>query len=87
LNNQSQRCDNVLKVKVSQQKYLTNFDKGKLLVAVRKRLGFSPAQMAEKLNLDSTYLSQLENGRREVDEFHVQRAEGFVHDLENANFN
>jgi transcriptional regulator with XRE-family HTH domain len=64
---------------------LTNSDKGKLLMAARKRLGFSQVQMAEKLNLDSTYLSQLENGRREVDEFYVQRAEEFVRDFENAN--
>jgi len=70
---------------VSQQKNLTNFDKGKLLVAARKRLGFSQVQMAAKLNLDSTYLSQLENGRREVDEFYVQRAEELAREFENTN--
>ena len=41
--------------------------------------------MAQKLNLDSTYLSQLENGRREVDEFYVQRAEELAREFENAN--
>src|SRR6185312_14839403 len=41
--------------------------------------------MAQKLNLDSTYLSQLENGRREVDEFYVQRADELAREFENAN--
>ncbi len=41
--------------------------------------------MAQRLNLDSTYLSQLENGRREVDEFYVQRADELVREFENAN--
>ena len=41
--------------------------------------------MAEKLNLDSSYLSQLENGRREVDEFYVNRAEEMAREFENAN--
>ena len=54
-------------------------------MAARKRLGFSQVQMAQKLNLDSTYLSQLENGRREVDEFYVQRAEELAREFENAN--
>jgi transcriptional regulator with XRE-family HTH domain len=70
---------------VSQQKNLTNFDKGKLLISARKRLGFSQVQMAQKLNLDSSYLSQLENGRREVDEFYVNRAEELAREFENAN--
>ena len=83
-NSQSYAANNVLKVKVSQQKNLTNFDKGKLLIASRKRLGFSQVQMAQKLNLDPTYLSQLENGRREVDEFYVQRAEELAREFEQA---
>ena len=69
---------------MSQHKSLTNFDKGKLLTAARKRLGFNQVQMAEKLNLDSTYLSQLENGRREVDEWYVKRAEELAREFENA---
>lgn len=40
--------------------------------------------MAQKLNLDPTYLSQLENGRREVDEFYVNRAEELAREFENA---
>jgi transcriptional regulator with XRE-family HTH domain len=70
---------------VNANKQLTNLDKGKLLMAARKRLGLSQVQMAQKLNLDSTYLSQLENGRREVDEFYVQRAEELAREFENAN--
>jgi transcriptional regulator with XRE-family HTH domain len=68
-----------------QTKQLTNSDKGKLLMAARKRLGFSQVQMAQELNLDSTYLSQLENGRREVNEFYVQRAEEMARERENEN--
>ena len=66
------------------QKTMTNAEKGKLLMVARKRLGLNQVQMAQKLNLDSTYLSQLENGRREVDEFYVQRAEEFARESENA---
>ena len=54
-------------------------------MTARKRLGLSQVQMAQKLNLDSTYLSQLENGRREVDEFYVQRAQELAREFENAN--
>jgi transcriptional regulator with XRE-family HTH domain len=70
---------------VNANKQLTNADKGKLLMAARKRMGLSQVQMAQKLNLDSTYLSQLENGRREVDEFYVQRAEELAREFEGAN--
>jgi|GEM_PF-3428378 len=83
-NSQSRRVHNLLKVKMSQQKFLTNFAKGKLLMTARKRLGLNQVQMAEKLNLDSSYLSQLENGRREVDEFYVNRAEELAREFENA---
>jgi transcriptional regulator with XRE-family HTH domain len=69
---------------VNEQERITNVEKGKLLVAARKRLGFSQVQMAEKLNLDSSYLSQLENGRREVDEDYVLRAEELAREFENA---
>lgn len=54
-------------------------------MAARKRLGFSQVQMAEKLNLDPTYISQLENGRREVDEFYVTRAEELAREFEAVN--
>ena len=70
---------------VNAYKQLTDSDKGKLLIAARKRLGLNQVQMAQRLNLDSTYLSQLENGRRAVDEFYVQRAEELAREFENAN--
>jgi transcriptional regulator with XRE-family HTH domain len=70
---------------VSQQKNLTNSEKGELLVAARKRLGLNQVQMAQKLNLDSSYLSQLENGRREVDQFYVNRAEEMAREFERVN--
>ena len=54
-------------------------------MAARKRLGLNQVQMAQKLNLDPTYLSQLENGRREVDEFYVHRSEELAREFENAN--
>jgi transcriptional regulator with XRE-family HTH domain len=72
-------------INVSQTKHISNADKGKLLMAARKRLGFSQVQMAQKLNLDPTYISQLENGRREVDEFYVARAEELAREFEEAN--
>ncbi len=59
---------------MSQQKSLTKLEKGKLLKEVRKRLHLNQRQMAGILNLDPTYLSQLENGKREVDDWYVQRA-------------
>jgi transcriptional regulator with XRE-family HTH domain len=83
-NSQNRRSYNLLKVKMSQQKNLTNFEKGKLLLNARKRLDLNQVQMAQKLNLDSSYLSQLENGRREVDEFYVNRAEELAREFENA---
>jgi transcriptional regulator with XRE-family HTH domain len=69
---------------VNEQERINNVDKGRLLTAARKRLGFSQVQMAAKLNLDPSYLSLLENGRREVDEFYVQRAEEMAREFENA---
>jgi len=38
--------------------------------------------MAEALNLDPTYLSQLENGRREVDDYYLNRAAEFEKEKE-----
>jgi transcriptional regulator with XRE-family HTH domain len=70
---------------VNERERIKNVDKGRLLMAARKRLGFSQVQMAEKLNLDSSYLSLLENGRREVDEFYVQRAEELAREFERVN--
>lgn len=54
-------------------------------MAARKRIGLRQVEMAERLNLDSTYLSQLENGRREVDEFYVRWAEELATEHERVN--
>lgn len=48
-------------------------------------MGLRQVEMAEKLNLDATYLSQLENGRREVDEFYVRWAEELAAEHERIN--
>lgn len=40
----------------------------------RKRAGLNQDQMAKAMNLDKSYLSQLENGHRWVDSFYVNRA-------------
>jgi transcriptional regulator with XRE-family HTH domain len=69
---------------MSQHKTLTKFDKGKLLREQRKRLGFTQKAMANKLNLDPTYLSLLENGHREVDDWYVQRAGELLADFEKS---
>lgn len=59
---------------MSQHKTLTNFDKGKILREARKQLGLTQKDMALRLGLDSTYLSQLENGHREVDDHYLKKA-------------
>jgi transcriptional regulator with XRE-family HTH domain len=54
---------------------MTDIEKGKLLWQTRKKLHFNQKKMADLLKLDSTYLSQLENGHRHVDTWYVQRAQ------------
>lgn len=56
---------------MSQQKVLTNFDKGKILRDARKNLGLNQRDMADRLNIDPTYLSQLETGARNVDDWYL----------------
>jgi len=58
---------------MSQQQSLTNLEKAKKLREIRKRMGWTQERMAVALNLDSTYLSQLENDRRPVDEYYVTK--------------
>lgn len=70
---------------MSQIKTLTNLDKGKLLRDARKRLGFTQETMAEKLGLDPTYVSQLEKGRRNVDEFYLKRVEEIEGEFNKSN--
>jgi transcriptional regulator with XRE-family HTH domain len=60
---------------VSQTETLTNVEKGKLLREARQRLGLTQEEMAKALGLDKTYLSQFENGHREIDSFYLRRAE------------
>jgi hypothetical protein len=69
-----------------QQKFLTNFDKGKRLFAARQRLGLDAAGMAELLHVDALYYLQLENGCRGVDEYFLTRALVLAH-LPNKNTN
>jgi transcriptional regulator with XRE-family HTH domain len=54
---------------------MNNVEKGNQLRDFRKRLDYTQHQMADALGLDSTYLSQLENGRRDVDEWYLRKAE------------
>lgn len=59
---------------MSQQKTSTNFDKGRAIRDIRLRLGLTQKQMAERLELNSTYLSELENGRH-FDEHYLKKAQ------------
>jgi transcriptional regulator with XRE-family HTH domain len=70
---------------VCQYNYLTNFDKGKILGLARDRMALSREEMAVVLHLDPLYLTQLENGRRKVDEYYLQRAEQLVRAFERMN--
>jgi transcriptional regulator with XRE-family HTH domain len=70
---------------VSQYNSLTIFDKGKALGLARDRMMWSREEMARALHLDPLYLAQLEDGRRKVDAFYVQRAEELVRAFEKTN--
>lgn len=70
---------------MSQQKSFTNFDKGKILGLARDRMALSREEMAKVLHLDPLYLAQLEEGRRTVSDFFVQRAEEMVRHFEKSN--
>ena len=69
---------------MSQHKTLTVLEKGKMLWERRKRLGYTQRQMANKLNLDPTYLSLLENGKRTVDDWYLVRAGELLADFEKS---
>jgi hypothetical protein len=70
---------------VCQYNSLTTFDKGKAIGLARGRTALNREQMARALHLDPLYLAQLEDGRRKVDEFFVQRAEKLVRAFEKMN--
>jgi transcriptional regulator with XRE-family HTH domain len=53
---------------------VTNTDKAKSLRETRKRLGLNQREMAGHLGLDPSYLSQLENAVRPIDEWYLTRA-------------
>ena len=62
-----------------------HFDKGKSLTEARNRMALSREEMARALYLDPLYLAQLEDGRRDVDEFFVTRAEELARAFEKRN--
>lgn len=63
---------------------MTNIDKGKVLLGLRKRLGLKQKEMAKKLGLHVSYLSQLEKGRRTLDPFYLEQAERMVAEFEKS---
>ena len=67
---------------MSQYKSLIKCDKGKLLALARDRMMLSREQMATRLNIDSVYLAQLEDGRRAVDDWYLCGAEKLVCEFE-----
>ena len=69
---------------MSQQISLTNLEKAKTLRETRKRMGWTQQRMAKELGLDSTYLSQLENDRRPVDEYYITRAGDIAVNIEKS---
>ena len=52
---------------------MTNIEKAKFLRECRKKMGLTQADMAQRLGLDATYLSQLENDRRPIDDFYIDK--------------
>ena len=62
---------------MSVQKPLIKTEKAKQLREMRRRLEWTQQQMAEALGLDPSYLSQLENGRRKLDDWYLKKAGEF----------
>jgi transcriptional regulator with XRE-family HTH domain len=62
---------------MSSQKSASKTEKAKQLRDVRHRLQWTQQQMAEALGLDASYLSQLENGRRKLDDWYLKKAGEF----------
>lgn len=63
-------------------KNLSNPQKAKTLRDTRKRIGYNQREMATALGLDPSYLSQLENAVRPVDEWYVSRAAEIAKSIE-----
>lgn len=53
---------------------MTNVEKGVVLLNARKELGWTQEKMARALDIDRSWLLQLEKGRRKVDDYYVERA-------------
>jgi DNA-binding XRE family transcriptional regulator len=62
---------------MSQPKPVIKIEKAKQLREMRRRLEWTQQQMAEALGLDPSYLSQLENGRRKLDDWYLKKAGEF----------
>lgn len=62
---------------MSTQKPAIKTEKAKQLREMRRRLDWTQQQMAEALGLDPSYLSQLENGRRKLDDWYLKKAGEF----------
>jgi transcriptional regulator with XRE-family HTH domain len=62
---------------MSAPKPLIKTEKAKQLREMRRRLEWTQQQMAEALGLDPSYLSQLENGRRKLDDWYLKKASEF----------
>ena len=66
-------------------KKFSNTEKGKRLKEIRRQLGWGQAEMAKALKMDRSYLSQLEGGRRTIDEYYLDRAETIAREQPGAN--
>ena len=62
---------------MSAPKPLIKTEKARQLREMRRRLEWTQQQMAEALGLDPSYLSQLENGRRKLDDWYLKKASEF----------
>lgn len=62
---------------MSSQKTVIKTEKARQLREMRRRLEWTQQQMAEALGLDPSYLSQLENGRRKLDDWYLKKASEF----------
>lgn len=62
---------------MSQPKPVVKIEKAKQLREMRLRLDWTQQQMADALGLDPSYLSQLENGRRKLDDWYLKKAGEF----------
>jgi transcriptional regulator with XRE-family HTH domain len=64
---------------------LKNFDKGKRLKDARHQAGLTQVEMAQHLKIDPTYLSQLEKGRKPVDDYYLELADRVLKNLTDSN--